>query len=358
MTKHIPFRSYAFVLALLYGLITLVSLFQIARIIFYRHNLFHYQFGFLAYCFIWGILRSVFWLFVPWSTFYELLLQGAGLVVQFSTFSFLVLFYVQIVFKSRDQWADFRTLIIALYITINFIFLAGYIAQVCLQSIQIDPSPVADFFCAIMFIILSGFLAFFGSQVIIIVANEAVKVNFLRHKIQLSILTVLLVLIFVSRAVKDFLSGFDIGTSNISNNPEEDTIGQQSLFFSLMVVWDLIPATMVIGLFWHIPDAHTIETNFPEVVHRPVIVEGDLDDSLHIQSELLPPDNVKWPITRPINEDTEHEGPSYAYEWKRKRGYKKFAGYNTRSPLLTGTSFAEDGPTESDRTDVIHSENY
>jgi len=106
-----------------------------------------------------------------------------------------------------------------------------------------------EFFCFAMYLILSSLLAFFGVQVIFIISTETVQISFLKRKTELSILTVILILTFISRSIKDLLSGLKIGQSDISHNPVLEPIGTQALYFSLMLVWELIPAGLVIGLF-------------------------------------------------------------------------------------------------------------
>eukprot|EP01126_Amoeba_proteus_P042821 TRINITY_DN4664_c0_g1_i5.p1 TRINITY_DN4664_c0_g1~~TRINITY_DN4664_c0_g1_i5.p1 ORF type:complete len:158 (+),score=6.95 TRINITY_DN4664_c0_g1_i5:251-724(+) len=123
----IEIRSSSFVLFLLYATVTLVVLFQICRIIYYRHNLLHYQFLFLIYSFFWGCLRSVFWLLIPWTSVQEIFLQGIALQIQFWTFTLIVLFFSQMTYKIEKTWATYRTLALAIYVFLNLLFLSGFL---------------------------------------------------------------------------------------------------------------------------------------------------------------------------------------------------------------------------------------
>jgi hypothetical protein len=118
----IDVNSYSFVLSLCFLAISLVTFVQICRIKYYRHSLFHYQFGFLLYCLIWSLIQCFFWFLIPWDDIIELILAGydrfsiwiyfsfcrIGLVLQFQTFSLLALFHAQIVYKSKNIWPDYK----------------------------------------------------------------------------------------------------------------------------------------------------------------------------------------------------------------------------------------------------------
>jgi len=86
-------------------------------------------------------------------------------------------------------------------------------------------------------------------------------------------MTVTLCFVFVSRAIKDFLSGFGIGNLDLSD-PEVvppslpsltrhnissysspflskmEAIPLQTMLFTIYLVWEIIPAVMVLVFFW------------------------------------------------------------------------------------------------------------
>ena len=98
-------------------------------------------------------------------------------------------------------------------------------------------------------------------------------------------MTVTLVFVFTSRAIKDFLSGLLIGDLDYENPHvrtflrqvledlrmfQLESIPTQTLLFSLMFVWEVIPAVLVIGLFWRIPNtAKKGNTNTTQAPHHP-----------------------------------------------------------------------------------------
>eukprot|EP01126_Amoeba_proteus_P042820 TRINITY_DN4664_c0_g1_i29.p1 TRINITY_DN4664_c0_g1~~TRINITY_DN4664_c0_g1_i29.p1 ORF type:complete len:233 (+),score=14.58 TRINITY_DN4664_c0_g1_i29:251-949(+) len=176
----IEIRSSSFVLFLLYATVTLVVLFQICRIIYYRftrsaitthtfsrHNLLHYQFLFLIYSFFWGCLRSVFWLLIPWTSVQEIFLQGIALQIQFWTFTLIVLFFSQMTYKIEKTWATYRTLALAIYVFLNLLFLSGFLAFATIPLVQITYNTTTldqrqAYFVSFMYMVLAFLLVYFG----------------------------------------------------------------------------------------------------------------------------------------------------------------------------------------------------
>lgn len=74
----------------------------------------------------------------------------------------------------------------------------------------------------------------------------------------------LVIIIFTSRAIKDFLGVFDLGVIPIVDpcvgsidakiySSQTAPIKDQALLFIVSFVWDIVPASLVCLLFWHIP---------------------------------------------------------------------------------------------------------
>jgi len=115
------------------------------------------------------------------------------------------------------------------------------------------------FFVSGMYLILAILLAVFGWKLLYLVSVINVKVPFLRGKLQITAMTVTLVFVFSSRAIKDFLSGLNIGEIDFGN-PDTEPISKQILLFFLFFVWEVIPAFLVIGLFWRIPNTAAVKS--------------------------------------------------------------------------------------------------
>eukprot|EP01127_Copromyxa_protea_P021037 TRINITY_DN7131_c0_g1_i1.p1 TRINITY_DN7131_c0_g1~~TRINITY_DN7131_c0_g1_i1.p1 ORF type:complete len:390 (+),score=31.63 TRINITY_DN7131_c0_g1_i1:31-1200(+) len=369
----IAINSFSFVLFLLYSTITLVVVFQIGRIIYYRHNLFHYQFLFLIYCLSWGVLRSVFWLLIPWTSNQELFLQGFSIQVQFWTFTLVVLFYMQMIHKIQKNWAEYRTRCFLFYLGINFLFFFGFIASSSLtyfypleaDTYWIDAAEA--FFISIMYLALALLLSFFGWRLVYLIMTNSVQVPFLKNKSRVIILTVILVLIFTSRSVRDLLAGFNIGNISL-NDPMGLPIELQVGAFLVMFIWELIPAVIVIFLFWHIP--HTAEVPaFPNTATPPVQfmnmpINSPTDEYAEVSGLLGVPamptvlSQTTTPNSPYLQHHTSLNSDSYAWSgsnhnWSQRvppsvPAFQKFQGYSTSSPLKKNSTVLDSSDSDSD----------
>jgi len=340
-------RSFSFVLFLLYAVITLIAGFQIGRIIFYRHNLLHFQFLFLVYCFVWGMLRSVFWLLIPWTAPQELCLQGLGLQVQFWTFTLVILFFFQMIHKIEKTWKDVRVLAMSLYLLVNTIFLSGFIAYAVLTFIvpSSENATWVDnsfaYFTAIMYFFLAVVLAYYGWRLLYLVVTTDVQIPFLKSRTRVTVLSILLVLIFSSRSVRDCLAGAGVGVISVSS-PFALPLATQIAVFLMMFIWELIPAVVVISFFWHIP--HTEDNTSALLFQPPVNIQSEtssLVSAFALGSQVETTDSL-GPKSAP-----EHwTPPQWGGTPVKKQPVPPFKGgftrYNTASPLNRTPS--QEGP--------------
>jgi hypothetical protein len=251
--------SYSFFLALAYFLIVFISGFQIGRILYYGHNILHYQFIFLCYCFVWGVLRTIFWLFLPWEPFHELILQGLSAVIQVATFSYLVLFYAEISYKAGGQWHQLRKRTYFIYVLCNVLFLLCLSVLIALAILFGAKHPTVEngavIFVSIIYFLLAIFLGYYGYKMFRVVSSSKVLMStvFLQRRggTKIAIVTATLILIFTSRAVRDFVAAFHIGVIDIDN--PHDEIWRQIIIFLMLFIWEIIPTILVILFFWHIP---------------------------------------------------------------------------------------------------------
>jgi len=168
-------------------------------------------------------------------------------------------------------------------------------------------------------------------------------------------LTALLVVVFVSRSVKDILSGLNIAVLEF-NDPVLEVVPVQTLLFAIYFVWEVIPAMMVLGLFWHIPDsgkiipsqtprssysANASSINSSSTIltdyNSTVVVSNGQKISI---SPVLAPTNIfnnpaRYDSDPDINSPTRGSIPQF-----KAAGNKPITGYSTRSPLLQ----AKDSP--------------
>lgn len=102
----------------LYCIVGFACLFQISRILYYRHLVKSFQFGFLSICLVWCILRSIFFMYGGNLTGYSLMLvYWLPVDLQFATFSLLVMFYAFLLYQY--EWEERRRCAVFAYCIIN-----------------------------------------------------------------------------------------------------------------------------------------------------------------------------------------------------------------------------------------------
>eukprot|EP01103_Thecamoeba_quadrilineata_P011356 TRINITY_DN2693_c0_g1_i1.p1 TRINITY_DN2693_c0_g1~~TRINITY_DN2693_c0_g1_i1.p1 ORF type:complete len:324 (+),score=19.27 TRINITY_DN2693_c0_g1_i1:90-1061(+) len=249
-----------FVLSLLYLLLTIAEGFQIARIIYYRHNLFSFQCGFLLLCFTWGIARWLFFLLVcivesnAMSISY---LYWLTFNLQFATFSLLVLFYAYVVNKHKSEAWRKRSLIV--YVIVNVLFLCIMLALLVSLTLDQTSNALSELFpCCVgsMFLFLVLILAYYGWQV----ADQIRSSNLVTPLIpkgdsplMIVIVTMIIVVLYVSRCIYDFISAFDSSLAISLGSYCASYDSSNILYCLVFVVWELTPTTLVLFLFWRIP---------------------------------------------------------------------------------------------------------
>jgi hypothetical protein len=248
-------------LGILYLLTLLTAVVQIIRIVFHRHNIFHYQFVFLVLCLFWGAVRVAFLPFVGWEEQTELVLNGLAIVIQFATFSFVVLFYAQMVHRSYSRYLDRVVLIV--YIIINIIILGLYIGTCFLKTYELN--IVQSILNGSAYVILSIAISAYGFKLHTLISSKIVKVPFLKNLSALVILTCILTFVFLFRAIWNFLLAAE------RMNPDLHVIpviliacpcpkwDQQLIAVVLFLIWEIIPSLIILAIFWKIPKAKRIK---------------------------------------------------------------------------------------------------
>ena len=115
-----------------YAVLCVGSAAQVGRIIYFHHNLFSFQFAFLAIQFAFSALRCVFycalvlnssWVLVNDETkcFARETVYGLPIFLQFAQFTLLVVFYCNRV--NHYRWERIRTRVIIAYSTTNAVYM-------------------------------------------------------------------------------------------------------------------------------------------------------------------------------------------------------------------------------------------
>ena len=144
-------NSFGFILSFFYLAFILACLFQLSRLVYYKHRLVHYQSIFLFLCLVWCVLRWATFFFngafdsacaslpvsIVFNTFFYLALN-----VQFATFSLLILYFGELVHKRT--WRSLRrSQFISIYIISNLFFLLWSIAFIITESIIVPTGALA-----------------------------------------------------------------------------------------------------------------------------------------------------------------------------------------------------------------------
>jgi len=252
--------SFTFLLFFIYLSIILVSLFQIARIIFYGHNIWGWQFGFLALCIPFAALRCLFFLLFD-------VLSEVGIVlffalywipsaIQFATFSLLVLFYAHIYWRTEKQWEKKKTRYVLTFVLCNvFYIMITYIAIVIVAVSDTQSNwenRMWNSLQAMVFTVLVSVLAFYGVRVAGLMRAGKTQISFQPKKssnLQVISVTAIIFLLFTSRAIFNMLSASQAISLTVSSGLSVNDM----LVFVLFVLWEIVPTTLVIILFWRIP---------------------------------------------------------------------------------------------------------
>lgn len=142
-------------------------------------------------------------------------MQGWAIWAQFAMFSFLVLFYVQVVYKAEGWWITYRVRVFVAYTAVVSLFFFGYVTILILSVEFGSASPTIDKinfgFVGLMFLLLSLSLTFYTRKMWKLKSSIKPQLPPNRTKTHILLITVLLVAIFLSRTVKSVISIFGIG---------------------------------------------------------------------------------------------------------------------------------------------------
>jgi len=249
----------AFPLTVSYLILTIVVIFQISRILYYRHNLYSFQLGFLVLCLVWGILRSIFFsvITVVKSDVVLYTLQWLPMNLQFATFSLLVLFYAHLVHRATWETST-KKIFTVIYFVTNFIFISLQVVLIGLNAHEKIPydnttDTVYDkaqlYLSAVVFLILVFILGCYGWMLFSTRGNRSL---IQQVPSQIFLVTVVILALFSSRSIFDFINAevnLDIPVK--TRDRKEGTI-----VFLLYFFWEILPTIMIILLFWHIPTTH------------------------------------------------------------------------------------------------------
>lgn len=244
-------------LLVLYASLTFTVGFQIARILYYRHALYSFQLGFLLLCFIWGVLRILFW-----SLFSDLFSNAFGEILiwiplnfQFATFSLLVVFYAHLVHKSTWEKQTKKWFTIA-YIVVNVTLLILQIVWLVFINSDQGSAPwaggVQSGIAAFVFFILVTILAWYGYRLHEVMKSSKQQMLF-QVPPMIFVVTFIIFLLFLSRCIFDFMN---IAGKWVVDITDDNSPNEQIIIFVAYFAWEIVPTLMIVLLFWRIPTTH------------------------------------------------------------------------------------------------------
>lgn len=288
------------ILGILYVVLCLLALFQVVRIVLNGHRMDSFQFVFLALCFLWTLLRGLFWLLVDqltWPIWLYTLVYNLPNVCQISTFSLLILYYAKLVHRSR--WRNRKSFFITCYVVANTlmimltVFISGLTELQARTGSDADssssseppvPSTAEPSSSTTQLLDTLHYLTsamYYGCLVVLAAwhvhrlrrmglfpsTNLREQTQQARNSMQMVLSTSLVFAIFLSRCVYDFLaafhmvvgSGFHISQAG-SNQENNSAVLHIKLVpvtaFILLILWEVLPTSLVLVYFRKIPRNH------------------------------------------------------------------------------------------------------
>lgn len=254
-------------LAVLYGLLLCIIVFQLGRIFVNHHRLASFQFAFLALCFCWMVLRESLVLLVlvregdaeslPVKSLLPLLLFPLNL--QIATYSLLVTFYAHVVHRAR--WEDYyKRRVFGTWAASNIFFLVFSIVWLALVLGNPSESLPSNGGLALVMRFLVPAIAFCVLVVLLSYYGYKLRKTLLHHPVALvplranglsvnsiTFITVLLCIVFSCRAIYCAVMAYE---SFYYDYPA----GEQPVFgFISLFVSDITPTFAILYFFRHIP---------------------------------------------------------------------------------------------------------
>jgi hypothetical protein len=280
MTFKIETASYSFVIAIFYFVEVLLTSYQLLRIVYYKHKFVHYQSAFLGLCWLWSLLRAVYFLLLqpqPYilgiapnesasaransimaNVFYWLPFN-----IQFATFSLLVLYYAEVIYK-KNWRRKRRRQFVSIYCIVNIVFLAWVVVYLVLDDVfafsshrdaaQVAPLDiVAEVFAGTIFLVLICMLAYYGLRIRMLAKQGKIQVPF-QPKVgnstrRVEFATLVIFVIYATRTVYDYVSISNVTATLVVRaglEPYPDLV-----VFLLYCWWEITPTMLIIVLFWN-----------------------------------------------------------------------------------------------------------
>jgi len=260
MTANITVMSVSFALFVAYFVLVLYIGLQIGFMIYYRHKLRSFRMGTLIQCFIWALLRTLYFLLynsinrVRWI---DRIVYWIPFNLQFSIFSFLVVYYRHMHHEQKSEWKTFKTRYIITWAILNVTFLLLQIVWISLGIAMDDPSrenedpqwlaSVHLYFNGAVFFILVIVLAWNGwKSALLMKMGSQSKLLARLSFVKILAITFTLFFLFTTRTIYNFISA-----SSTKFAVQVDGGATQSALITLFafLLWEIVPTILVLVLF-------------------------------------------------------------------------------------------------------------
>jgi len=258
--------SFNIALAALYAFLCLFEGFQLLRIVYYRHKILSFQFGFLVLCFFWALLRALFFGFfmslgnIP----AYLIVYWSPINIQFATFSLLVVYYAHLHHKQKSEWYSLKRRYTGLWATLNCLFLLLAISWLILGAKYdhlngndvVEPQWLTSLhlsFSGLVFLLLSIVIGWHAWRAANLMKESEQAHSQPKFAGKLSLrrilmVSILLFLLFAIRCFYDFIVSTNIlATWHIEVS--SGTTFVALLTFIVFFIFEIIPTILVLALF-------------------------------------------------------------------------------------------------------------
>jgi len=136
---------------------------------------------------------------------------------------------------------------------------------ICFQNNLTELNLASSIFNGCSYFILSFAITYYGWKLKALIINQAVKVPFLKSRWALFALTIFLSVIFLIRGIWNFLLATEYAHPNIQIIPVIlfgcpcPNVRDQLITTFLLILWEVLPSAVMLGIFWKIPKAKPIK---------------------------------------------------------------------------------------------------
>jgi len=250
----------------LYSAVLTWACYDVYKVKIHKDNMLSLFTAFLGCVVLVCLLRLLFWsvwCFTSWDPPHSLAIAVFELpiVIQFFTFSLLVLYAKRVVDKSETMWNRRRRLVtwcvfyglnsVILFITVGFVVAAGCIQQPN-QELQHALNRGFDTLVATMFMLLCFAFAFYGYKLLSLPSRSAKGQGPEESMQKTGALCVLLFSIFLTRSLYNMV--LSIALPNIADNDIYDEKGTprghiQLSYLLMWISWEIVPFMIQLVLF-------------------------------------------------------------------------------------------------------------